>query len=95
MKRPAVYIMANRYRGTIYTGVTSDPIGRVSQHRLGLVDGFTKKYGLKSLVFHEPHSAMECAITREKQLKEWKRSWKIAVIERTNPDWGDLFESLL
>ena len=92
---PAVYIMANRYRGTIYIGVTSNIVGRVSQHRLGLVDGFTKKYRLKLLVFHESHATMETAISREKQLKGWKRSWKLALIERNNPDWNDLFESVV
>jgi putative endonuclease len=87
--------MANRYRGTMYVGVSSDLIGRVSQHRLGLVDGFTKSYELKLLVFWEPHAIMEYAIRREKQLKDWKRAWKIELIEKTNPDWKDLFESLI
>jgi putative endonuclease len=95
MKLPAVYMVANRYRGTIYTGVTSDLIRRVSQHRLGLVHGFTKRYQLRSLVFYEPHATMESAIMREKQLKDWKRDWKIALIERSNPHWRDLFESLM
>ena len=95
MKSPAVYIMANRYRGTMYVGVSSDLIGRVSQHRLGVVEGFTKKYGLKLLVFWEPHATMEQAIMREKQVKDWKRTWKIGLIERVNPDWKDLFESLI
>ena len=95
MKSPAVYIMANRYRGSICVGVSSDLIGRVSQHRPGMVEGFTKKYGLKLLVFWEPHAAMEYAIKREKQLKDWKRAWKIPLIEKANPDWKDLFESLL
>ena len=94
MKSPAIYIMANRYRGSMYVGVSSNLIGRVSQHRLGLVEGFTKKYGLKRLVFWEPHATMEYAIGREKQLKDWKRAWKIDLIERANPDWNDLFESL-
>jgi putative endonuclease len=95
MKSPAVYIMANRYRGTMYVGVSSDLIGRVSQHRLGVVEGFTKKYGLKLLVFWESHATMEQAIMREKQVKDWKRTWKIGLIERVNPDWKDLFESLI
>jgi putative endonuclease len=94
MKSPSVYMMSNRYRGAIYVGVTSDLIGRASQHRLGLVEGFTRKYGLRLLVFYEQHSTMENAITREKQLKNWKRSWKIELIERSNPQWGDLFEGL-
>jgi len=74
--------MANRYRGTIYIGVTSDLLGRVSQHRLGLMEGFTKKYRLKLLVLYEPHATFESAIPREKQLKQWKRNWKLALIER-------------
>jgi putative endonuclease len=95
MKSPAVYIMANRYRGSMYVGVSSDLISRVSQHRMGVVEGFTKKYGLKLLVFWEPHATMEYAIRREKQLKDWKRAWKIALIERANPDWNDLFKALV
>jgi putative endonuclease len=95
MKSPAVYMMANRYRGTIYTGVTSNLIARASQHRLGLVEGFTRKYRLHLLVFYEPHAIMENAIIREKQIKTWKRSWKIVLIERANPEWKDLFESIV
>ena len=90
-----VYIMANRYRGTIYIGVTSDLLARASQHRLGLVEGFTSKYRLKLLVFYEAHATIENAIVREKQMKEWKRSWKVALIEKSNPDWNDLLESLM
>jgi putative endonuclease len=95
MKSPAVYMMSNRHRGTIYVGVTSDLIIRASHHRLGLVEGFTRKYGLRLLVFYEAHSTMENAILREKQLKSWKRSWKIELIERSNPEWNDLFEGLV
>jgi putative endonuclease len=95
MKSPAVYIMANRYRGTIYTGVTSNLIARASQHRQGLVEGFTRKYRLHLLVLYEPHATMENAIVREKQVKNWKRAWKIALIEAANPDWRDLFECLI
>jgi putative endonuclease len=95
MKSPAVYMMANRYRGTIYTGVTSNLIARASQHRLGLVEGFTRKYRLHLLVFYEPHAIMENAIIREEQIKTWKRSWKIVLIERANPEWKDLFESIV
>jgi putative endonuclease len=95
MKSPALYIMANRYRGTIYTGVTSNLIARASQHRQGLVEGFTRKYRLHLLVFYEPHATMDNAIVREKQVKSWKRAWKIALIEAANPEWKDLFESLM
>jgi putative endonuclease len=94
-KSPAVYIMANRYRGTIYIGVTSNLVARVSQHRQDVVDGFTRKYGLHLLVFYEPHATMENAILREKQIKDWKRAWKIALIETSNPEWRDMFDSLL
>ena len=93
-KSPAIYIMANRYRGTLYIGVTSNLVARASQHRQGLVDGFTRKYGLHSLVFYEPHATMENAIRREKQIKDWKRAWKIALIETSNPQWKDMFDSL-
>ena len=88
------YIMASGRNGTLYIGVTSDLIARVWQHREGNVDGFTKKYGCKTLVWFERHDDIEAAIRREKQMKEWKRLWKLRVIEEMNPDWNDLFESL-
>ncbi len=94
MKQPCVYILASRPRGTLYTGVTSDLCKRLSQHRMELVDGFTKKYRVKHLVWHEPHETMESAIQREKQIKKWNRKWKIELIMETNPDWIDLFEEL-
>ncbi|MBA3940080.1 MAG: endonuclease, partial [Sphingopyxis sp.] len=74
---------------TIYIGVTSDLMARIHQHREGLAGGFTKHYGVKRLVFHEMHGSMDAAITREKQLKAWKRDWKIALIEKENPFWED------
>ena len=89
-----VYIMASGRNGTLYIGVTSDLIARAWQHREGNVDGFTKKYGCKTLVWFERHDDIEAAIRREKQMKEWKRLWKLRVIEEMNPDWNDLFESL-
>ena len=98
MKRPfqpVVYIVASRRNGTIYTGVTSDLIGRIWQHKEGVFDGFTKRYGCKLLVWHELHSTMEYAIAREKQLKGGSRKRKIALIEATNPRWGDLYPELL
>jgi putative endonuclease len=93
--QPAVYIIANRRNGTIYTGVTSDIIGRIWQHREGVVDGFTKRYGCKLLVWYELHSTMEYAIAREKQLKAGSRKKKIALIEAGNPTWRDLYPDLL
>lgn len=87
----AVYMMASRRRGTIYIGVTSDLLGRVSQHRECVHDGFTKRYGVKRLVWFEWHDGIEAAIHREKRLKEYRRQWKINLIEHDNPNWDDLF----
>ena len=84
-----VYIMASGRHGTIYIGVTSDLMARIHQHREGLTGGFTKRYGVKRLVFYEMHGSIDAAITREKQLKAWKRDWKIALIEKENPFWED------
>jgi putative endonuclease len=89
-----VYIMASRRNGTLYIGVTSDLPGRVWQHREGTADGFTKKYGCKMLVWFEEFGDIESAIQREKQMKSWKRLWKLRVIEEGNADWNDLYESL-
>lgn len=90
-KVPSIYLLASQRRGTLYVGVTSDLCGRVVQHRDGLVPGFTKKYGVKLLVWFEFYDSMELAIKREKQMKEWRRAWKIELIEQTNPHWIDLF----
>ena len=90
----AVYIMASRTYGTLYIGVTSDLENRVAQHREGLIDGFTKRYGVKRLVWFERHDSIVVAIQREKSLKKWKRRWKVDLIEMTNPDWNDLFPGL-
>ena len=87
-----VYIMANRRNGTIYIGVTSNLPHRAWQHREGLIDGFTRTYGCKMLVWFERHDDIEQAIRREKQMKEWRRAWKLRAIEEMNPDWNDLFE---
>ena len=95
MKQPAVYILANRKNGTLYTGVTSNLPQRVWQHRTGVVAGFTKRYGCKLLVSYELHSTMPNAITREKQIKGGSRKRKLALIEAVNPDWRDLFEELI
>ena len=89
-----VNIMASRRNGAIYIGVTSDLPKRVWQHREGVIEGFTKKYGCKMMVWFERHDDIEGAIRREKQMKEWKRAWKLREIEEMNPGWDDLFESI-
>lgn len=86
----AVCMMSNRKHGTLYIGVTSNLRLRASQHREGAIEGFTKKYGLKRLVWYERHDSMIAAIQREKSLKKYKRDWKINLIERENPHWADL-----
>ena len=87
----AVYIMASRRHGTLYVGVTSELLARVSQHREGMMDGFTKRHDVKRLVWIEWHDSIEAAIHREKRLKKYNRDWKINLIERDNPRWEDLF----
>jgi len=89
-----VYIMASRRNGTIYLGVTSDLAARAYQHRNGVIEGFTKTYGCKLLVWYEVHDDLDNARLRELQMKNWNRQWKLSEIERMNPDWNDLFESL-
>jgi len=86
----AAYIMANRRNGAIYTGVTSDLHARVWKHKLGTFKGFTDDYGCKGLVWFEPHLGMTEAIAREKQIKKWRRAWKLELIEAANPVWADL-----
>jgi putative endonuclease len=93
-KDPCVYILASGRNGTLYIGVTSDVVGRVSLHKQDLIDGFTKRYGVHRLVYLEFHETMEQAIAREKQLKRWRRAWKIELIERSNPEWKDLYFEL-
>jgi putative endonuclease len=92
--RPCVYILASRRNGTLYVGVTSRPAQRVWEHREEILEGFTKRYGVKILVYYEMHETMEAAIRREKQIKEWKRGWKIQLIQSSNPEWRDLYEEL-
>lgn len=94
MKRGYVYIMASERNGTLYVGVTSDLAGRVYQHRNGLVAGFTTKYGCKLLVWYEVYDDLDEARLRELRMKKWNRQWKLTEIERMNPGWDDLFESL-
>jgi putative endonuclease len=93
-KEPAVYIMANRRNGALYTGVTSSLLRRVNQHRQGLIDGFTRRYGCKRLVWYELHADMAAAIAREKQLKGGSRAKKIPLIEAMNPGWRDLYPEI-
>ncbi|HET6425320.1 MAG TPA: GIY-YIG nuclease family protein [Planctomycetaceae bacterium] len=95
MKQPTVYILASQRNGTLYVGVTSDLIQRVWQHKYDVVEGFTKQYGVHMLVYYELHDDMEYAILREKRLKKWNRSWKLRLIEERNPDWNDLYDSIL
>lgn len=90
-----VYLLANKQNGTLYAGVTSNLIGRVHQHRSDLVEGFSKRYALHRLVWFESGDSIESAIRKEKQIKNWKREWKIALIEKDNPRWLDLYPSLL
>jgi putative endonuclease len=94
MKQPAVYMMANRRNGTLYTGVTSNLPQRVSQHRARSAYGFTKQYDCKLLVWYEVHSTMYNAITREKQIKAGSRKKKLMLIETANPSWRDLFDEV-
>ena len=95
MKSYYIYILANKRNGTIYTGVTSDLIKRIYEHKNDLVEGFTKKYKVHELVYFEEANDVESAIKREKQIKAWKRSWKLELIEKENPSWKDLSHDLL
>jgi putative endonuclease len=94
-RRPSVYIVAGRRNGTLYIGVTSDLIKRIWAHRSDAVEGFTKRYGVHTLVYFEMHDSMREAIAREKALKEWKRAWKIRLIEESNPTWRDLYPEIV
>ena len=94
-KQPAVYILASDRNGTLYIGVTSDLTKRVWEHMNNMVEGFTKRYGVHRLVWYEVHDTMESAIQREKRLKEWKRVWKLELIEETNPEWKDLYPTIV
>ena len=89
---PTVYMMASGFNGTLYTGVTSNLLQRLYQHRTGSLGGFTAEYGVKRLVWFEMHATMESAIAREKQLKNWRREWKVELIVQANPTWRDLAE---
>ena len=93
-RQPCVCMLASGERGTLYVGVTSSLIKRIWEHKNVLVDGFTKKYRVHHLVWYEQHETMITAIAREKAIKEWKRSWKIELIETTNPHWRDLYPDI-
>jgi putative endonuclease len=92
MKHPCVYILASGPDGVLYIGVTSNIYQRMAEHDQGLIDGFTKKYGVKRLVYYEFFETMPEAIQREKRLKEWHRAWKVKLILRMNPEWANLYD---
>nr|VFK63837.1 MAG: putative endonuclease [Candidatus Kentron sp. UNK]VFK70945.1 MAG: putative endonuclease [Candidatus Kentron sp. UNK] len=94
MKQPTVYLLANERNGALYIGVTSDLEKRVWEHKNDVIDGFTNKYRVHRLVYFEQYSDMPSAIAREKQLKKWRRAWKLALIEKSNPDWKDLWAEM-
>jgi putative endonuclease len=94
-RHPAVYILASKRNGTLYIGVTSDLVKRIWEHKNNVVEGFTKRYGIHTLVWYELHESMQSAIEREKKLKEWKRGWKLELIEAGNPNWHDLYETIV
>jgi putative endonuclease len=94
MKQYYVYILASGKYGTLYTGITSDLVGRIYEHKEHLADGFTKKYKVNQLVYFEIHDDVHEAILREKQIKKWNRDWKINLIERDNPHWLDLYDGI-
>jgi putative endonuclease len=95
MKQYYVYILTSRRNGTLYIGVTSDLPKRVYEHKQDLIDGFTKKYNVHTLVYYEAHTHIEGAITREKQIKKWERAWKLKLIEEMNPEWDDLYYQII
>ncbi|MDR3449746.1 MAG: GIY-YIG nuclease family protein [Alphaproteobacteria bacterium] len=90
-----IYLLGSREAGTLYLGVTSDLIQRIAQHKAGIFPGFTKEYSVYMLLYYEECGSIEAAILREKQVKKWKRAWKIRLIEETNPHWDDLYPRLV
>ena len=94
-KQPAIYILASKRNGTLYIGVTSNLVKRVWEHKNDKATGFTRRYQVHRLVWYELHQSMESAIEQEKRLKEWKRKWKLELIEGMNPDWEDLYQRIL
>ena len=95
MKQYYVYMLASKKNGTLYIGVTNNLLERVSEHKSNIVEGFTKRYHVHNLVYYETHNDIYGAITREKQMKKWKRQYKINLIEKSNPDWVDLYEAFV
>ena len=95
IKQPAVYILASAKNGTLYVGVTSYLVKRIWEHKNNLVEGFTKRYNVHHLVWYEVHDDMNLDIQREKRMKEWKRDWKLKLIEGVNPDWRDLYDDIV
>jgi len=93
-KQPAVYILASKRNGTLYTGITSNLVKRIWEHKNDVQEGFTKKYKVHHLVYFEQHPTMEVAITREKRIKKRNRQWKIDLIEKNNPQWRDLWDDI-
>ncbi len=94
-KQPAVYILTSKRNGTLYIGVTSDLVKRIWEHKNNMVDGFTKRYNVHRLVWYELRESMEFAITQEKRLKNWKRKWKLELIESGNSNWQDLYHTIV
>ena len=91
----AVYLLASERNGTLYVGVTSDLVKRIYEHKRDLADGFTKKYGIKMLVWFEMTNNISVAITREKQIKKWNRLWKLRLVDQSNPEWRDLYSDIV
>jgi len=94
-KEPCVYILASGRNGTLYLGVTSDLVKRMWEHKNSMVKGFTEKYHVHQHVWYELHDSMESALIREKRIKDWKRDWKLRLIESKNPEWTDLYETII
>ena len=89
-----IYILSNLSRGVLYVGVTNDLVRRIYEHKQGAVDGFTKQYHVHRLVYYEMYNVVNIAISREKQIKKWYRKWKVELIEKMNPEWSDLYDTL-
>ena len=94
-RQPCVYMLASQCNGTLYIGVTSNLVKRIWEHKTNVIEGFTKKYNVHTLVWYEIHETMNSAIQREKALKKWRRKWKIGLIESFNSDWKDLYEIIV
>ena len=94
MRSSYVYMVASKRNGTLYVGLTSDLVRRIWEHKNDVVDGFTKRYGVHTLVWYEAHGSIQDAIQREKNIKDWKRAWKIELIQRSNPLWHDVYQNI-